>query len=224
MRCIPGRRIRAPRPPVEHAPSRPDLRPQCCANAGRAGVCRVGSVWRAPSRPGKGPAPNAPLGRYTGDVVKQATKARKVAKRTTSRTSASSTKVRRSAGGTTTLIETKERRAAPIDKSGLARRADFIVTTLGNGKTASLLHVAQSQPSRWRRAKELPSPPVAPLIVDLDHVIGRLLLLWDPSVVGSWLEGPNPHLTGARPIDVLRTRGSAEVVEAIEAEAEGAFA
>ena len=65
---------------------------------------------------------------------------------------------------------------------------------------------------------------MAPVLVDLDHIVGRLLLLWDPSVIGEWLTGGNAFLDGARPIDVLVTRGSAEVLEAIEATAEGAYA
>jgi uncharacterized protein (DUF2384 family) len=62
------------------------------------------------------------------------------------------------------------------------------------------------------------------LLVDLDHVVARLTLVWDTSLVGQWLLSPNAHLEGSRPIDVLATRGSSEVVDAIEAEAAGAFA
>ena len=68
-----------------------------------------------------------------------------------------------------------------------SRRAEFLVDTLGNKLIASLLRVAESQPSRWRRAEEVPSPRVAPILVDLDHIVGRLLLIWDKSVIGDWL-------------------------------------
>ncbi len=105
-----------------------------------------------------------------------------------------------------------------------SRRAEFLVDILGNKLVADLLSVAQSQPSRWRRGEEVPGPQVAPVLVDLDHIVGRLLLLWDPSVIGDWLTGYNGFLEGARPIDVLVTRGTAPVLEAIEAEAEGAYA
>jgi hypothetical protein len=118
--------------------------------------------------------------------------------------------------------------ALSADFSGPAwqpsRRADFLVDILGNKLVADLLNVAQSQPSRWRRAQEVPGPQVAPVLVDLDHVVGRLLLLWDRAVVGDWLTGPNAFLDGARPIDVLATRGSSEVIAAIEAETAGAYA
>lgn len=103
-------------------------------------------------------------------------------------------------------------------------RAGLVVATLGNKRTAGLLQVSPSQPTRWKQAKEVPGPQAAPLLLDLDHIIARLLLVWDESVIGDWLEGSNAFLDGARPIDVLRTRGSTEVVEAIEAEAAGAYA
>jgi hypothetical protein len=105
-----------------------------------------------------------------------------------------------------------------------ARRTDFLVGVLGNKRVAELLNVSASQPSRWRKADEIPGPQVAPVLVDLDHVVGRLLLIWDQSVIGDWLTGPNAFLDGARPIDVLATRGSDEVMGVIEAEAEGAYA
>ena len=42
------------------------------------------------------------------------------------------------------------------------------------------------------------------MLVDLDHIIARLQLIWDEEVIGDWLEGTNAFLDGARPIDVLR--------------------
>ena len=103
------------------------------------------------------------------------------------------------------------------------RRADFVVSILGNRATAELLEVSPSQPSRWRRGEEVPGPGVAALLVDIDHVLGRLLLVWDREVAYDWLTGANPHLDGSRPIDVIATRGTADVVDAIVAEAAGAY-
>jgi hypothetical protein len=113
---------------------------------------------------------------------------------------------------------------APRAQGELPRRTEFLVGVLGNKRTAELLKVAESQPSRWRRSEELPGPRVAPLLVDLDHVVGRLILVWDESLVADWLTSSNAFLEGARPIDVIATRGTSEVVEAIEAEAAGTFA
>jgi hypothetical protein len=103
------------------------------------------------------------------------------------------------------------------------RRAGFLVDVLGNKGAADLLGVSASQPSRWKRAEEVPGPQAAPVLIDLDHVVARLLLVWDASIVRDRLTSANAFLDGARPIDVLVTRGSTEVVEAIEAEAAGAY-
>ena len=103
-------------------------------------------------------------------------------------------------------------------------RVEQIVSVLGNKRAARMLSVSESQPSRWRNAQEVPSPQVAPALVDLDHIIARLQLLWDTDVIGDWLEGSNAFLEGARPIDVLLVHGSIPVLEAIEAEASGAYA
>jgi hypothetical protein len=99
-----------------------------------------------------------------------------------------------------------------------------LVSVLGNKGVAQLLNVSESQPSRWKTGAEVPNARSAPLLVDLDHVVGRLLLIWDKSVILDWLTGPNGFLEGARPIDVIATRGTNEVVEAVEAEAAGGYA
>ena len=101
-------------------------------------------------------------------------------------------------------------------------RAARLVGVLGNKGVAQLLGVSESQPSRWKTGEEVPNARSAPLLVDLDHVVGRLLLIWDQSVVFDWLIGPNGFLEGARPIDVIATRGTNEVVDAVEAEAAAA--
>ena len=103
-------------------------------------------------------------------------------------------------------------------------RAARLVGVLGNKGVAQLLSVSESQPSRWKTGEEVPNARSAPLLVDLDHVVGRLLLIWDESVVFDWLTGPNGFLEGARPIDVIATRGTNEVVDAVEAEAAGGYA
>jgi hypothetical protein len=115
-----------------------------------------------------------------------------------------------------------------VTTTGLAwapdERAARLIGVLGNKAVAQLLNVSESQPSRWKTGEEVPSSRTAPLLVDLDHVVGRLLLIWDTSVIFDWLTGPNGFLEGARPIDVIATRGTNEVVDAVEAEASGSYA
>lgn len=100
----------------------------------------------------------------------------------------------------------------------------MVVDVLGNNQVAELLKVSKSQPSRWKSGEEVPGPRVASLLVDLDHVLARLLLSWDSAVAYDWLTGSNAFLDGARPIDVVFTRGTSEVIDALEAEASGAYA
>jgi hypothetical protein len=104
------------------------------------------------------------------------------------------------------------------------QRAEFVVGILGNHRTAELLGTADSQPSRWRSGQEVPGPATAAKLLDLDHVLARLLLVWSSDVALDWLSGPNPHLEGARPIDVLMIRGPTEVIAALDADNAGAYA
>jgi hypothetical protein len=116
----------------------------------------------------------------------------------------------------------KERNPSKI--YGPALRADFVISVLGNQQVSDLLAVSKSQPSRWRSGSEVPSPVVARRLVDVDYVLARFLLMWDPSLATDWFSSPNGFLDGATPIDVIMTKGSLEVIEALEAEASGAYA
>ena len=49
-------------------------------------------------------------------------------------------------------------------------------------------------------------------------------MLWQPRVAIDWLTSANAYLDGARPVDVLKVRGSAEVIDSLDAAAAGVFA
>lgn len=114
----------------------------------------------------------------------------------------------------------------PIEATGKTRlgsvpqaaaRTEFLIESLGSGaELARLLGVNRSQPAQWRSGKESPGPVAAQRLLDLDHVVAKALLIWPPKAAIDWLEGANSYLDGARPIDVLRLRGSADVVRALE--------
>jgi hypothetical protein len=100
------------------------------------------------------------------------------------------------------------------------RRSEFVIRVLGNQRAADLLRVSKSQPSRWKSGEETPGPAAARRLVDLDHVLARLALIWDESLAADWLTTPNGFLDGAIPMQVIESRGTTEVIEAIDAEAE----
>ena len=99
-----------------------------------------------------------------------------------------------------------------------------LVGVVGSNALAGLVGVSTSQPSRWRNGKEKISSTNRRRLSDLDFILDRLLLELYPDQVGSWLLGSNAHLAGARPIDVLRLKGPAMVLPAIDALVTGAFA
>lgn len=94
----------------------------------------------------------------------------------------------------------------------------------GVTKLAALLDVSKSQPSRWKDGVEVPSLATAKKILDLEAVLRRALLLWEPDVARIWLESANAYLDHARPIDVLMTRGPSEVIAALDSALAGGFA
>jgi hypothetical protein len=105
------------------------------------------------------------------------------------------------------------------------QRAGFLIRALGSqSRVAELLEVSRSQPGKWSKGEESPSPERARELIDLDHVVARVVSWLGPDMTISWLNGSNAFLDGARPIDVLRVRGSSEVIDALDAEMSGAYA
>lgn len=104
-------------------------------------------------------------------------------------------------------------------------RTEFLIETVGGvRKLARTLGVSESQPSRWRSGDEVPSPEVAAKLLDLDHVLALAAQAWDADIVWDWMTSANAFLEGARPVDVLMERGSAEVIDALKATLGWAYA
>jgi uncharacterized protein (DUF2384 family) len=99
-----------------------------------------------------------------------------------------------------------------------------VVRALGNNVTARTLRVDKALVSRWMSGAEAISTEKRKGIGDLDFVLKRGLAAFTPRQLGLWLSGSEPHLGGARPIDVLVTRGVGTVIDAIDAIEQGAFA
>jgi hypothetical protein len=117
-------------------------------------------------------------------------------------------------------------RAAEFRDWQPAERTRFVTGVVGGIRpAAALLDVDPAQTSRWASGKSRPSPEQARLLLDMDHVMGHALLVWaTDELVRDWLTTPNAHLDGATPVEWIRHHGSAEVVDALRAEAAGAFA
>lgn len=98
-------------------------------------------------------------------------------------------------------------------------RAAFLAETLGDRTAlADLLEVDADQLNRWINGEEAPGQARARQVLDLDHMVALASLVWEPEVLRSWLVGGNMFLDGARPTDVMKARGSGDVLEALEAE------
>lgn len=103
-------------------------------------------------------------------------------------------------------------------------RTELLIERVGSvTEVAALLGVAKSQPTRWRKGEATPSPEKARLLNDLEHVFSRAALIFEPDVIKDWMTGPNSYLQGARPIDVLRSRGVSDVLNALDAAEQIAF-
>jgi len=114
--------------------------------------------------------------------------------------------------------------ASPVWRPEL--RARFVTEVAGGTRRAAdLLAVAPSQASRWASGESVPGPMQARILLDIDHVLAHALLVWaDASVARDWLTTPNANLDGVRPVEWIRAHGTSEVVDALRAEAAGAYA
>ena len=97
-------------------------------------------------------------------------------------------------------------------------RTRWLADVVGGGaRLAELLGVSASQTSRWAAGQERPGIQVAPLLIDLEHVLARARLVWAEPAASTWMVSANAHLGGARPVDVLRLSGPGPVLDALHA-------
>jgi hypothetical protein len=122
-------------------------------------------------------------------------------------------------------VPARRRRAVPADDPLSAERTRWLVDAVGGGTVlAGILGVSPSQPSRWASGDERPGIQVAPALIDLEHVLARVGLVWAEPAASTWMVSANTHLGGARPADVLVLRGPGPVLEALDAETWGGAA
>ena len=100
-----------------------------------------------------------------------------------------------------------------------AFRADF----RSAARLAELLGVSRSQVTRWLRGADI-DPLNAEKVDLLELVWSNLLRLYEPDAALAWLFGVNPLLGDRRPVDLIRTGRTEELMRAIRAERADTFA
>ena len=112
----------------------------------------------------------------------------------------------------------------PADDPLAPHRVGYLTEVFSRAELARLVGVSASQTSRWASGEERPGPTAAPTLIDLEHVLARARLVWGGDSARIWMESANAFLSGARPLDVLRTEGPARILEALDAEMWGGAA
>jgi transcriptional regulator with XRE-family HTH domain len=100
-----------------------------------------------------------------------------------------------------------------------ALRVDF----RSAARLADLLGVSRSQVTRWLRGSGI-DPLNAEKVDLLELVWSNLLRLYERPAALAWLFGVNPLLGERRPIDLIRSGRTEELMRAIRAERSDAFA
>ena len=104
-------------------------------------------------------------------------------------------------------------------------RVNALVEDAGTrASVARLLGVDRSRVTRWLSSDQEPDAQNRRAIDALEFVLSRLRSRYQPQTAFKWLEGVNPNLAGARPIDLLRAGRVSEVIAALEADENLSFA
>ena len=90
-------------------------------------------------------------------------------------------------------------------------------------RLAELLEVDPAQVTRWARGGGIDNRN-AERVDLLELVMAQLLRLYATDAAASWLVGSNPSLHDRRPIELVRSGKTRELLDAIRNEAAGGFA
>lgn len=91
-----------------------------------------------------------------------------------------------------------------------------MVASYGQVTVAGLLGVDRSAVSLWMRGRRSISNDLAVRVLDVHAVLSRAHRVYNPTLAARWLMGHDPHLGGARPIDVIAMGGTSTVIDALE--------
>jgi uncharacterized protein (DUF2384 family) len=91
-----------------------------------------------------------------------------------------------------------------------------LVAAFGTRPVARLLDVQPGTITNWTTRRRNIGHDMAKRVMDLHDVLTRALQVFQPRTAVEWLVGNEPFLDYARPIDVLVSRGSAPLIDALE--------
>lgn len=97
-------------------------------------------------------------------------------------------------------------------------------SAFGTRAVARLLDVKPGTVTNWTARRRGLGDESAQRIMDLHDVLTRALQIFQPRTAADWLVGHEPFLDHARPIDVLVSRGSAPLIEALKNIEAGGYA
>jgi uncharacterized protein (DUF2384 family) len=94
----------------------------------------------------------------------------------------------------------------------------------GTRRIAELLGVKAGTIYNWKKRRYEISSEYANRVIDLHQVLVRAFRVYQAQVAMDWLVSNEPFLNGARPIDVLVSRGAAPLIDALTAIEASAYA
>ena len=109
-------------------------------------------------------------------------------------------------------------------RTDFAARVKHVTQVMNQSALAELCNVSRSSVSRWASGRDIPSDESAPLLLDVDYILGQFALHFPADRFDNWFSSSNAFLNGARPRDVLSLEGPTRVIEAFESEAAGSYA
>lgn len=81
---------------------------------------------------------------------------------------------------------------------------------------ANITNVSKATVSRWRNGSKSPHPGTQLVISDLSYVVLRLSEYYTHEEIRTWLYAPHPQMNGSRPIDVISSNRTQEVLVVLD--------
>jgi uncharacterized protein (DUF2384 family) len=86
---------------------------------------------------------------------------------------------------------------------------------------AEVLGIRPETVSRWNQGKAFPQPDAERALLDLEYVVDRLADIYQPEEARMWLLSRQKLLKDARPVDLITTGRTDEVLQMIQQLLEG---